>query len=144
MATSSLLGIDSDNLPPVHSATGIDSLGPSDASDSGSDSAGVYSSDSDSDTDRFGTGERGSVEPGSPAARDILPDHVERMGMGGPDEGADPDDGTQTDLSDELDTESGSQNANASPLTADDLPDRPLADADTLDGDEEEAQTAQR
>lgn len=66
MATSSLLGIDSDNLPPVHSATGIDSLGPSDASDSGSDSAGVYSADSDSDTDRFGTGERGSVEQDSP------------------------------------------------------------------------------
>ncbi|CAN7323193.1 hypothetical protein LJR129_001765 [Acidovorax sp. LjRoot129] len=144
MATSSLLGIDSDNLPPVHSATGIDSLGPSDASDSGSDSAGVYSADSDSDTDRFGTGERGSVEQDSPTARDILPDHVESMGVGGPDEGADPDDGTQTDLSDALDADPGRQNANTSPLTADDLPDRPLTDADAQDGDEEELETAQR
>ena len=49
MATSSLLGIDSDNLPPLHSATGIDSLGPSDASDSGSDSAGAYSDEPDSE-----------------------------------------------------------------------------------------------
>ena len=144
MATSSLLGIDSDNLPPLHSATGIDSLGPSDASDSGSDSAGVYSSDSDSDTDRFGTGERGSVEQDSPTARDILPDHVESMGMDGPDEGADPDDGTQTDLSDALDTEPGRQDANTSPLTADDLPDRPLSGNDAEDGEEEETDTAQR
>ena len=80
MATSSLLGIDSDNLPPVHSATGIDSLGPSDASDSGSDSIGAYSAESDSDTDRHGTGERGSVEPLTPPmAQDILPDHVENL-----------------------------------------------------------------
>lgn len=83
MATSSLLGIDADNLPPAHSATGIDSLGPSDASDSGSDSAGAYSAETDSDTDRFGTGERGSVEPDAQAtARDILPDHVEAVGSG--------------------------------------------------------------
>lgn len=83
MATSSLLGIDADNLPPAHSATGIDSLGPSDASDSGSDSAGAYSAETDSDTDRFGTGERGSVGPDAQAtARDILPDHVEAVGSG--------------------------------------------------------------
>jgi len=83
MATSSLLGIDADNLPPAHSATGIDSLGPSDASDSGSDSAGAYSAETDSDTDRFGTGERGSVEPDAQAtARDILPDHLEAVGSG--------------------------------------------------------------
>lgn len=135
MATSSLLGIDSDNLPPSHSATGIDSLGPSDASDSGSDSAGVYSADSDSDTDRFGTGERGSVEPDSATARDILPDHVESMRLGGPDDGAGPDDGTQTDLDDALDSESGDQRADASTLNADDLPDRPLSGKDTEDED---------
>lgn len=78
MATSSLLGIDADNLPPTHSATGNDSMGPSDASDSGSDSAGVYSADPEMDTDRYGTGERASVEPGlHREARDILPDHME-------------------------------------------------------------------
>ena len=87
MATSSLLGIDSDNLPATHNATGIDSLGPSDASDSGSDSAGAYSAEPDSDTDRFGTGERSSVQADEPAdARDILPDHIENYA---PDDGAD-------------------------------------------------------
>lgn len=80
MAKSSLLGIDADNLPPLHSATGNDSLGPSDASDSGSDSAGVYGTDPDNDTDRHGTGERASVEPGLRREdRDILPDHMEAL-----------------------------------------------------------------
>lgn len=78
MATSSLLGIDPENIPAGHRSTGIDSLGPSDASDSGSDSAGVYSTDSDSD--RFGTGERRSVDPSpAPSDRDILPDHIESV-----------------------------------------------------------------
>lgn len=89
MATSSLLGIDADNLPPLHSATGNDSMGPSDASDSGSDSAGVYSADPEMDTDRHGTGERASVEPGlHREARDILPDHMEAFS---PDDDADGD-----------------------------------------------------
>lgn len=110
MATSSLLGIDADNRPPAHSATGIDSLGPSDASDSGSDSAGAYSSDTDSDTDRFGTGERTGVEPEPhPLDRDILPDHVESM--------ADADAEPQEELPDD-----GQPDKDA-PLTADDLPD---------------------
>ena len=87
MATSSLLGIDNGNLPATHSATGIDSLGPSDASDSGSDSAGAYSAEPDSDTDRFGTGERGSVQADEATdAQDILPDHIENNA---PDDGAD-------------------------------------------------------
>lgn len=81
MATSSLLGIDADQFPHAHNATGNDSMGPSDASDSGSDSAGVYGSDPDNDTDRYGTGERASVEPGlHRESRDILPDHVEDLG----------------------------------------------------------------
>lgn len=80
MATSTLLGIDTDPLASSPSATGIDSLGPSDASDSGSDSIGVYSADPDSDTDRFGTGERGSAEPDEQSrAQDILPDHIEAI-----------------------------------------------------------------
>ena len=108
MATSSLLGIDADNLPQEHSATGIDSLGPSDASDSGSDSAGAYGTDSDSDTDRFGTGERSSVNPApEPTDTDILPDHVED------DAGAE-----DTPRSDRR------------PLSADDLPDEPDDSAD--------------
>ena len=91
MATSSLLGIDADNRPPEHSATGIDSLGPSDASDSGSDSAGAYGAGSDSDTDRFGTGERSSADPApEPTYMDILPDHVDVLG-------ADADDALPTD-----------------------------------------------
>lgn len=79
MATSPLLGIDADDLP-THSPTGIDSMGPSDLSDSGSDSLGVYGADPDSDTDSQGSGERRSVGRSSePDAVDILPDHVESM-----------------------------------------------------------------
>ncbi len=88
MAHSSLLGIDADNLPPAHCATGNDSMGPSDASDSGSDSAGVYSTDTEMDTDRYGTGERASVEPGlHRESRDILPDHMESISSGDDTEG---------------------------------------------------------
>lgn len=101
MATSSLLGIDADNHPPEHNATGIDSLGPSDASDSGSDSAGAYGTESDSDTDRFGTGERSSANPApEPTDTDILPDHVDLLGE---------------DDDDALPTEVG-------PMSADELP----------------------
>jgi hypothetical protein len=141
MATSSLLGIDADNLPLAHSATGIDSLGPSDASDSGSDSAGAYSTESDSDTDRFGTGERGSVEPDpQPSARDILPDHVENMQAGGPGGGAGPDEGMQDDDRDAVDTEReipgrGNRRADAPPLSADDLPGSSGADEEPQDSE---------
>ena len=50
---------------------------------------GAYSAETDSDTDRFGTGERGGVEPGTePSARDILPDQVESAPAAtGPDDG---------------------------------------------------------
>ena len=107
MATSSLLGIDADNLPPTHSATGNDSMGPSDASDSGSDSAGVYSADPDMDTDRYGTGERASVEPGLRRdSRDILPDHVEDMAAdGNSDTPAGPEVDADADLYPEPDSE---------------------------------------
>jgi hypothetical protein len=103
MATSSLLGIDSDNLPPLHSATGIDSLGPSDASDSGSDSAGAYSDEPDSDTDRFGTGERSSADLSEHSdGQDILPDHIEALGAGA-------DDATTGDLDAEMDADAGAE-----------------------------------
>lgn len=79
MATSPLLGIDADDIP-TRSPTGIDSMGPSDVSDSGSDSLGVYSADPDSDTDSQGAGERRSVDRSpEPDAFDILPDHVENL-----------------------------------------------------------------
>lgn len=80
MATSSLLGIDNETTLASHNATGIDRLGPSDASDTGSDSAGAYSTEGDSDTDRYGTGERGGVQPSEdPVASDISPDHIETI-----------------------------------------------------------------
>ena len=129
MATSSLLGIDTDNLPVSHSATGIESLGPSDASDSGSDSAGAYAADADADTDRHGTGERGSVDTADPpTARDILPDHVESMGAGVPDNDTLPDDAAQADLADvlEADRERGGNDIAPIPRGRDDLPKRPL------------------
>jgi hypothetical protein len=88
MATSSILG---GERAAVHSSgRGSDLLGPSDSSDSGSDALGELGPDQQaSDTDRFGTGERASVnldESGS--GRDILPDHVDRAGGGGADDTA--------------------------------------------------------
>ena len=55
---------------------GHDRLGPSDSSDSGSDVQGL---ETDSDSDRFGTGERAAAEDDVPAAEspDIDTDHVE-------------------------------------------------------------------
>lgn len=144
MATSSLLGIDADNLPPAHSATGIDSLGPSDASDSGSDSAGAYSDEPDSDTDRFGTGERSSADPDEhPLSHDILPDHIESLAVG---DDADVADSTDGDA--DLDAEAGAaperpapdqrtgRNTRPTPLEADDLPG--TEDNDTDAGAEED------
>jgi hypothetical protein len=74
MAYSSILGADSAPTQPE----GRDShaLGPSDNSDSGSDTVGTAEAHADSDA--VGTGERGAVNPdveGREGA-DILPDHV--------------------------------------------------------------------
>lgn len=115
MATSSLLGIDPENLPSTHNATGNDSMGPSDASDSGSDSAGVYGSDPDNDTDRYGTGERASVEPGlQRESRDILPDHVEDLAAdAGSDTPIDAEVDADADLYPESDTEDDDTDADA-------------------------------
>ena len=92
MATSSILG--GVPAPSQSKGRGTDSLGPSDSSDSGSDVLGERSlatgtddpdelgatpADPSSDTDRFGTGERGSATPGRATdAADILPDRVSR------------------------------------------------------------------
>lgn len=76
MATSSILG--GVPAPSQSKGRGTDSLGPSDSSDSGSDvlgerplatgtddpdELGATPADPSSDTDRFGTGERGSATP---------------------------------------------------------------------------------
>lgn len=66
----------------IHNGHGTRALGPSDSSDSGSDvaDAGAALGDAElaSDTDRYGTGERSSVEDdGTPDGADIGIDHVE-------------------------------------------------------------------
>ncbi len=83
MATSSITG--GEYAPEQADGKDIDLLGPSDSSDSGSDVSagarhsgeGVLPGSGRSDTDRAGTGERGSVDmtSGEPGA-DILPDRV--------------------------------------------------------------------
>lgn len=78
MATSSLLG---GELPSTHASgktAGL--LGPSDSSDSGSDALGELGAEElSSDSDRHGTGERGTIETSrKPAGSDILPDRVQR------------------------------------------------------------------
>jgi hypothetical protein len=80
MAYSSILGAD---MAPVHpSGRDAELLGPSDNSDSGSDTLGTHEAHADSDA--VGTGERGSVNPdeGREGA-DILPDRIVRVGEDG-------------------------------------------------------------
>ena len=93
MATSSILG--ADRAPSLPSGTDVESLGPSDSTDSGSDSVGAFGRDElASDTDAAGTGERAAIEPMLDAdSRDILPDHVERA----PEESSDEDADIETD-----------------------------------------------
>jgi hypothetical protein len=80
MAYSSILG--ADPAPEQPSGRDAELLGPSDNSDSGSDTVGTHEAHADSDA--VGTGERGSVTPGDPReGADILPDRVVRMGSGG-------------------------------------------------------------
>lgn len=79
MAHSNLLG-EQDLDTSTHGALGIDTLGPSDSSDTGSDTVGTLNPDEiQNDSDRNGTGERAAVESksGQPGA-DILPDHLVR------------------------------------------------------------------
>ncbi|MFC5497201.1 hypothetical protein ACFPOE_06625 [Caenimonas terrae] len=83
MANSSILGGERAAVQP--SGRGSDLLGPSDSSDSGSDAQGELGPDQiNSDTDRFGTGERASADlADSGSGLDILPDHVDRASRGG-------------------------------------------------------------
>jgi len=99
MAHSSILGAD---VAPSHaSGREAERLGPSDNSDSGSDTIGTDEADADT-TDAAGTGDRGAVA-GSDAREgaDILPDRVVNLAD---DEGfpeADPDGMEMTDLDDD-------------------------------------------
>lgn len=97
MAYSSILGADA--APSQPSGRDADLLGPSDRSDSGSDTAGT--SEAHEDSDSTGTGERGAVA-GADAREggDILPDRVVNLAEGEGFPEADPDGMEMTDLDD--------------------------------------------
>ena len=77
MATSSILG--GEHVPEHVKGKDTNALGPSDNSDSGSDSQGVYGGEElSSDSDAVGTGERASAGFGCDALNaDIMPDYIE-------------------------------------------------------------------
>jgi hypothetical protein len=110
MAYSSILG--ADTAPEQPSGRDASLLGPSDNSDSGSDTIGTTEALADSDA--AGTGERASVTPGAlDEGADITPDQVVRMadgneaasgdGNGFPE--ADPDGSEMTDLDADTDAD---------------------------------------
>lgn len=109
MAYSSILGADS--APTQPEGRDAEALGPSDNSDSGSDTIGTPEAHADSDA--VGTGERAAVNPDVEGREggDIMPDHVVELS---PDEHAlaeqrDIDDLTDLDANDvdgEIDQES--------------------------------------
>ena len=97
MAYSSILG--ADPAPSHPSGRGADLLGPSDNSDSGSDTVGTTEAHEDSDA--AGTGERGVVAGRDPReGADIMPDHVVNLAEGEGSSEADPDGLEMTDLTD--------------------------------------------
>ena len=98
MAYSSILG--ADTAPSQPSGRDAELLGPSDNSDSGSDTIGTNEAHEDSDS--VGTGSRGAVAgPDAREGADIMPDRVVNLAD---DEGipeADPDGMEMTDLDNE-------------------------------------------
>ena len=97
MAYSSIMGADS--APAQPGGRDSEALGPSDNSDSGSDTIGTMEAHADSDS--RGTGENGSAVPSDMDQKegaDILPDHVVRLGDGNGFPEADPDAQEFTDL----------------------------------------------
>jgi hypothetical protein len=98
MAYSSILGAD---VAPSHpSGREAELLGPSDNSDSGSDTVGT--SEAHEDSDAGGTGERGAVAgPDAREGADILPDRVVNLSEGEGLPEASPDDTEMTDLDNE-------------------------------------------
>jgi hypothetical protein len=108
MAYSSILG--ADPAPQQPSGRDADLLGPSDNSDSGSDTIGTNEAHADSDA--RGTGERGAVAGrDGKEGGDILPDRVVRLGDGEGFPEADPDTMEFTDL--DTDTEGNFQEIDA-------------------------------
>jgi hypothetical protein len=80
MAYSSILG--ADTAPAQPSGREVDLLGPSDNSDSGSDTIGTAEASEDS-TDARHTGDRGAVAgPDAREGADILPDRVVNLAGG--------------------------------------------------------------
>jgi hypothetical protein len=96
MAYSSILGAD---VAPTHAhGREAELLGPSDNSDSGSDTVGTDEADQDT-TDASGTGDRGAVAgPDAREGADILPDRVVNLSEGEGFPEADPDGSEMTDL----------------------------------------------
>jgi len=96
MARSSILG--GSHAPERARGTDTDALGPSNSSDSGSDVQGAREmatepdnagewgalvAEGESDSDSFGTGERGAATGGGRDNGDILPDRIVTPGLGG-------------------------------------------------------------
>ena len=95
MAYSSILG--ADVAPGQPSGRDAERLGPSDNSDSGSDTIGTGEAHEDSDS--VGTGSRGAVAgPDAREGGDILPDRVVNLNSGEGFPEADPDGMEMTDL----------------------------------------------
>jgi hypothetical protein len=95
MAYSSIMG--ADVAPGNPSGRDADLLGPSDNSDSGSDTIGT--SEAHEDSDSVGTGSRGAVAgPDAREGADILPDRVVNLADGEGFPEADPDGMEMTDL----------------------------------------------
>lgn len=96
MAYSSILG--GDQAPEEPTGREAELLGPSDNSDSGSDTIGTFEARADS-TDAAGTGDRGSVAgPDAEFGADISPDRVVNLADGEGFPEADPDGMEMTDL----------------------------------------------
>jgi hypothetical protein len=95
MAFSSIMGADA--APGQPSGRDADLLGPSDNSDSGSDTIGTGEAHEDSDS--VGTGSRGAVAgPDAREGADIMPDRVVNLAEGEGFPEADPDGSEMTDL----------------------------------------------
>ncbi|MDB5911393.1 MAG: hypothetical protein JWP22_68 [Ramlibacter sp.] len=95
MAYSSILG--ADRAPEQPSGRDADLLGPSDNSDSGSDTIGTGEAHEDSDS--VGTGSRGTVAgPEAVDGADIMPDRIVDLAAGEGFPEADPDGMEMTDL----------------------------------------------
>ncbi len=137
MATSSILG--ADRAPSLPSGTDVESLGPSDSTDSGSDSVGAFGRDElASDTDAAGTGERAAIEPMLDAdSRDILPDHVERAPEG------EPEDELEGELEGDIEADPDGSVQAASGSATDDEVLNDLAELASLAGEDEDSDDSQ-